>query len=301
MFKKIFKILKLLIKPKFLIITLHYNLKRLFFDFYFIFKKPYKYNFIFIAGLPMSASTWIKNMCGLIPGYFTRYTPMNFETSINHNINESAFRFSPRWSYSLFKTHLNPYPENLSILKKNNVKKIIVSYRDLRDVAVARYNRLLKFPKKKNEPHYLPLEKQYRNISKEEGINDSIRIVAEHYPKWIYGWKKIDKEFKDFILFCKFEDLVQKPENTFREILNFYEIKLEPPLIREIIEKTRGKKNMIINFNEHQLLPFAYGTNFRSGKIGGWKDEFSKKNKEYFKTLAGEHLIKLNYESDNNW
>ena len=132
-------------------------------------------------------------------------------------------------------------------------------------------------------------------------MNDCIRIIAEYCPKWIYGWEEIAKKYENFIFFCKFEDLVKNPEKTFYEILNFYEIKLEPSMIKKIIDKTRGKKNMTINFKEHQFLPFAYGTNFRSGKIGGWKDEFSKKNKEYFKELAGEHLMRLNYESDNNW
>ena len=60
-----------------------------------------------------------------------------------------SFRYCPSWSYTLFKTHLNPWKENIEIIKKNNVKKVVVTYRDLRDVVVARYYRLLNFPKKK--------------------------------------------------------------------------------------------------------------------------------------------------------
>ena len=132
-----------------LLVNLRYIIKRFFYDIYFIFKKKYKYKIIFIAGMPMSATTRVKNMCGLIPGYFTRYSPTPFEVAVNQNISKSTFRYCPSWSYTLFKTHLNPTKTNIDILKKNNVKKIIVPYRDLRDVVLSRYHRLLKFPKKK--------------------------------------------------------------------------------------------------------------------------------------------------------
>ena len=101
----------------------------------------------------------------------------------------------------MFKTHLNPSESNLKVLKKNNIKKIVVSYRDLRDVALARYYRLLKFPKKKNEPYYLPPEKQYKNISKEEGMNDCIKVICEFVPNWIFNWFEISKREKGLILF----------------------------------------------------------------------------------------------------
>ena len=53
--------------------------------------------------------------------------------------------------------------------------------------------------------------------------------------------------------------------------------------------------------NEAKFLPAAFSSNFRSGKIGGWKEEFSKDNIAKFKELAGESLIKLKYEKDINW
>ena len=251
--------------------------------------------------MPMSSTTRVKNMCGLIPGYYTRYMPMPHEIEILGDISNSAFIFSPSWSYNLFKTHLNPKEKNISILKNNNVKKIIVVYRDLRDVVVARYYRLLKFPKKKNEPDYLPIERQYSNISKSEGIDHCIEHVAKLFVSWIFNWIELSKKEKDFVLFCKFEDLVKNPKEEFKKILNFYEIKLSEKKIQMIIDQTKGKKNMVTNMNEAKFLPAAFSSNFRSGKIGGWKEEFSKDNIAKFKELAGESLIKLKYEKDINW
>ncbi len=40
---------------------------------------------------------------------------------------------------------------------------------------------------------------------------------------------------------------------------------------------------------------------FRSGKIGGWKDQFSEKNKRLFKEVTGDMLIRLGYERDYDW
>ncbi len=40
---------------------------------------------------------------------------------------------------------------------------------------------------------------------------------------------------------------------------------------------------------------------FRSGKIGGWKSQFSPENKALFKEVAGDLLLRLGYEQDPNW
>jgi hypothetical protein len=40
---------------------------------------------------------------------------------------------------------------------------------------------------------------------------------------------------------------------------------------------------------------------FRSGKRGGWQSNFSQENKDLFKKVAGDLLIRLGYETDNDW
>ena len=83
--KKIIKpknFLKIISSPHLVLIHFLYALKRFCSDIKFIFVKKYKYNIIFIAGMPMSATTKVKNMCGMIPGYFSRYTPMPYEVAL---------------------------------------------------------------------------------------------------------------------------------------------------------------------------------------------------------------------------
>jgi len=40
---------------------------------------------------------------------------------------------------------------------------------------------------------------------------------------------------------------------------------------------------------------------FRSGKAGGWKQQFSPENKRLFKLVAGKLLVRLGYEQDLDW
>jgi len=40
---------------------------------------------------------------------------------------------------------------------------------------------------------------------------------------------------------------------------------------------------------------------FRSGKTGGWKDLFTEEHKLLFKDVAGDLLVQLGYEKDNDW
>lgn len=40
---------------------------------------------------------------------------------------------------------------------------------------------------------------------------------------------------------------------------------------------------------------------FRSGKTGGWRGQFTPEHKRLFKDVAGDLLVRLGYEKDNDW
>jgi len=40
---------------------------------------------------------------------------------------------------------------------------------------------------------------------------------------------------------------------------------------------------------------------FRSGKTGGWREHFADEHKQLFKDVAGDLLVRLGYEKNNNW
>lgn len=48
------------------------------------------------------------------------------------------------------------------------------------------------------------------------------------------------------------------------------------------------------------IIPRKSGT-FRQGKSGNWREHFTELNKSVFKSKAGDLLVRLGYETDNNW
>jgi hypothetical protein len=40
---------------------------------------------------------------------------------------------------------------------------------------------------------------------------------------------------------------------------------------------------------------------FRSGKTGSWRDFFTKEHKKLFKDIAGDLVVRLGYETRNDW
>ena len=71
--------------------------------------------------------------------------------------------------------------------------------------------------------------------------------------------------------------------------------------IDAIIKDSKGTGEVKENFNKAVIQPWALASNFRSGKIGGWKDEFTEENIKYCEKILGKDLIRHGYEKDNNW
>ena len=277
---------------------LEYNIRRGIADRLYTFGHcNYPHQIIFLAGMALGGSTWMKQLLAGIPGVFTRPTPMPKDIAFMQNICDSAFSHVPEHGNTLFKTHLNPSKENIDCLFRNGVEKVLVTYRDLRDVMISHYYRLLEFPKLKNAYDY----KDYKSMSKEDGLNDLIEHTSDFYISWIKGWLEIAKETPQRYHFTKFEDLKNDTTGEFRKVLEFYGIKLSDKTIAGIIKKARGRGNMKSNLLKARMLPSGMTSNFRSGKVGQWKTELSDAQKKKCKELLGPALIELGYEKDLNW
>ncbi len=59
-------------------------------------------------------------------------------------------------------------------------------------------------------------------------------------------------------------------------------------------------RKTIVDSLESSINPSKSPT-FRSGKTGEWKNHFTDEHKKIFKDVAGDLLIKLGYEKDNDW
>jgi hypothetical protein len=92
------------------------------------------------------------------------------------------------------------------------------------------------------------------------------------------------------VLMIHFEDLINDRAATLTCIMDHLLARVPLPAPRELI----------LSFLESSINPTKSPT-FRSGKTGEWKKHFTEEHKRIFKDVAGELLIQLGYEKDNDW
>jgi hypothetical protein len=92
------------------------------------------------------------------------------------------------------------------------------------------------------------------------------------------------------VLTIHFEDLIQDRVRALNRILDHFLARVPLPTPR----------SLILDCLEASINPSKSPT-FRSGKTGEWKKYFTAEHKTIFKEVAGDLLIKLGYEKDNNW
>ena len=108
--------------------------------------------------------------------------------------------------------------------------------------------------------------------------------IGDRFAPYL-GWLDHDEVLK-----IHFEDLIHARAATLTRIM-------EHLLSRAPLQTNR---QLILNSLETSINPTKSPT-FRSGKTGEWKKYFTDEHKKIFKDVAGDLLIKLGYEKDNDW
>jgi len=92
------------------------------------------------------------------------------------------------------------------------------------------------------------------------------------------------------VLSIHFEDLIHARAATLTKIMDHLlsRVPLQAP------------RQLILDSLESSINPTKSPT-FRSGKTGEWKKHFTEEHKKIFKEVAGDLLVKLGYEKDDNW
>ncbi len=121
----------------------------------------------------------------------------------------------------------------------------------------------------------------------------------------ILGRPDVDIEFPDIagrfapylgwldqssVMKIHFEDLIHDRLGTLNQIADHLLYRIPLTCSRETI----------LDSLESSINPSKSPT-FRSGKTGEWKKHFTGAHKKFFKDVAGDLLIRLGYEKDNNW
>ena len=108
--------------------------------------------------------------------------------------------------------------------------------------------------------------------------------IAERFAPYL-GWLDQPEVMK-----IHFEDLVNDRSATLNKIMDHF-------LARVPLATPR---KTIFDSLESSINPSKSPT-FRSGKTGEWKKYFTEEHKKIFKDAAGDLLVKLGYEENNDW
>lgn len=108
--------------------------------------------------------------------------------------------------------------------------------------------------------------------------------IAERFAPYL-GWLDHPQ-----VLAIHFEDLILDRKATLTGIMDHLlgHVPLQTP------------RQLILDSLEASINPSKSPT-FRSGKTGEWKKHFTEEHKILFKEIAGDLLIRLGYEKDNDW
>jgi hypothetical protein len=129
----------------------------------------------------------------------------------------------------------------------------------------------------------------------EERINAAIEGVGQagselpdihkRYDGYI-GWLSQPE-----VLSLSFEELIINRDLALGRLLDYLQERGFSPGVSRLTA---------IDALKQAIIPRKSGT-FRQGKSGNWREHFTELNKSVFKSKAGDLLVRLGYETDNNW
>jgi hypothetical protein len=180
-------------------------------------------------------------------------------------------------------------PENVAFLCKPDRVNYFI-YRDPRDMLVSQ----VFFATDMHEEHGMH---EYYNSLPNFGERLKIAItgidrdglymvsVRQRY-EGVFQWLE-----QKHVLCIRFEELIENRDATLNAML-------------DEVEKTGYKiptpRPRALSILAEAIQP-AKSHTFRSGKTGGWREHFTQAHKNLFKDVAGDLLIRLGYEKNNDW
>lgn len=182
--------------------------------------------------------------------------------------------------------------------------RIIHIIRDGRDAAVSAAHHVWNFGNLENKPRQKARRDAYRkdpeSVKALGGIftGRQLRSLAAEWQDKVGGAAAHGRKyFGERYVEVKYEDLLQRPEEELRKLLEFVGADAsEATAARCVREASFEKLGEGRRRGEEDPTAFV-----RKGVAGDWKNVFTERNKRVFKKQAGDLLIKLGYEQDSNW
>jgi hypothetical protein len=185
--------------------------------------------------------------------------------------------------------YVDATPENVSFLTSNGRVNYFI-YRDPRDMLVSH----VFFATDMHEEH--GMHTYYQSLPDfSERLKVAITGIEREGMKMVSVKQRYEGVFQWLatpgVLCLRFEDLINNREAALHSMLD------EVEKTGCSIPTSREKALAILT---EAIQPKKSHT-FRSGKTGGWRQYFTEEHKSLFKEVAGDLLIRLGYEKNNDW
>ncbi|MCS6993523.1 MAG: sulfotransferase domain-containing protein [Anaerolineales bacterium] len=185
--------------------------------------------------------------------------------------------------------YLDATPENIAFLCRPERVNYFI-YRDPRDMLVSH----IFFATEMHQGH--GMHEYYQTLSDfDERLKVAITGIQQEGLYMVSVRQRYEGVFQwleqPSVLCIRFEDLIHERERVLNAMLDQVEktgYRLPTPreqaldILREAIQPQKSKT-------------------FRSGKTGEWRKYFKPEHKALFKEVAGDLLVRLGYEKDNDW
>jgi hypothetical protein len=185
--------------------------------------------------------------------------------------------------------YVDATPENVSFLTSNGRVNYFI-YRDPRDMLVSH----VFFATDMHQEH--GMHAYYQSLPDfGERLKVAITGIEREDMKMVSVKQRYEGVFQWLatpgVLCLRFEDLINHRETALHSMLD------EVEKTGYSIPTSREKALAILT---EAIQPKKSHT-FRSGKTGGWRQYFTEEHKSLFKEVAGDLLIRLGYEKNNDW
>lgn len=94
----------------------------------------------------------------------------------------------------------------------------------------------------------------------------------------------------------RYEDLLEHPFEETRRLLKFLDARSDDETVERCVQMTSFEQVSQRKRGEEDSASF-----FRKGVAGDWKNVFNERDRRVFKEVAGDLLIELEYEQDDDW
>jgi tetratricopeptide (TPR) repeat protein len=218
---------------------------------------------IFIACVPKSGSTFLKNVLVALSGYrdaFMVSTPSQFEQELYLPVVENVAHLD-----TVTQQHCRASAVNVQMMQAFGIRPVVL-VRNIFDSVMS----LLDFYDKGAFLHSY-FRADYQLLDRETRIDLIIDNFVPWYFQFVTSWRKAEKDRSLEIFWISYEELIQDKVTTIQKLLEFYGLGAAKRGIEQTIKRTESEKRK---------------SRFNKGVTGRGNEGLSEAQKEKIRRMA---------------